>query len=127
MPLCFGDVVSEADARRLNTSAPSRADIQHAVEFFRAAWAGDNSRILVTCDYGASRSPALAYLFLADQLGAGQEDKAFQLMLALRPDAVPNGLVVRLGDLLLGRHGALLKPLKQLYAQMNAELFPSAR
>jgi predicted protein tyrosine phosphatase len=124
LQLKFGDVVSEADARSLKTTAPSIDDIRQALQFFRSAWSDSNSRILVSCDYGASRSPALAYVFIADQLGAGRETEAFRLLLEIRPDAVPNGLVVRLGDVYLKRGSALIAPLKELYAKINAELFP---
>jgi predicted protein tyrosine phosphatase len=127
LQLRFGDVVSEADARSLKTTAPSIDDIRQALQFFRSACSDSNSRILVSCDYGASRSPALAYVFIADQLGAGREAEAFRLLLEIRPVAVPNGLVVRLGDAHLKRGGALIAPLKELYAKINAELFPKQK
>jgi predicted protein tyrosine phosphatase len=127
LQLWFGDVASEADARQWKTSAPTIGDVQQTLEFFREAWATEHSRILVTCDYGASRSPALAYLCIADQLGPGREDEALRWMLEIRPDAVPNGFVVQLGDTLLKRRGALLGPLKELYAKINAELFPNSQ
>jgi hypothetical protein len=66
----------------------------------------------------------LAYLFIADQFGTGREAEAFSLMLDMRSVAVPNGLVVRLGDAFLKRNGALLAPLKEFYTKINAELFP---
>jgi len=127
LQLVFGDVVSEADARLLKTTAPSIGDIQRAFQYFRGAWSVPKSRILVSCDYGASRSPALAYGFIADQLGAGKEAEAFKLLLDIRPDAVPNGFVVRLADTYLSRNGALVVPLKELYDKINAELFPKQR
>ena len=121
--LWFGDVASEADAASYNTTAPGINDIERALSFFRAAWAGGNAKILVTCDYGASRSPALAYICIADCLGPGREADAFNAMLDIRPDAVPNGLVVRLGDIFLERKGALFEPLKALYNKIDEELF----
>jgi len=123
LQLRFGDVYSEADARRWNTTAPSMEDIHKAVGFFREAWAIEDSKILVSCDQGASRSPALAYLCIADQLGSGREEEALQLVLKIRPEAVPNSLVVRLGDAFLGRDGGLLEPIKEFYAKINDELF----
>ena len=123
LQLWFGDVTSEADAKRWKTKAPTIEDIQQAVDFFRKAWAMGNSKILVSCDYGASRSPALAYLFIADQFGAGREAEAFSLMMNIRSGAVPNGLVVRLGDAYLKRGGSLLAPLKDFNAKLNVELF----
>jgi predicted protein tyrosine phosphatase len=118
--LFFGDVISEADAKNWKTTAPTAADVRYALEFLHSAWDVPHSRILITCDYGASRSPALAYVFIADQLGPGREAEALGQVLEIRPDAVPNGQVVRLGDALLGRSGALLRPLRQLHAKLNA-------
>jgi len=122
LQLRFGDVVSEADARAWGTKAPTTGDIGRGLEFVRAAWNSAESRVLVHCDYGASRSPALAYVFAADHLGPGREAEAFDLILRIRPDAVPNRLVVRLGDDLLGRDGALLGPLLRLYRRLDEEL-----
>jgi predicted protein tyrosine phosphatase len=77
--------------------------------------------ILIHCDYGASRSPALAYVALANELGEGSGEKALQIILNIRPDSVPNKMVVQLGDALLKRNGELLKPVYELYRQINEE------
>ena len=122
LQLWFGDVFSEADAKQFNTKPPAIEDIRRALHFFREAWEQSDSQILFCCDYGASRSPALAYVCLADQFGAGREDKAFACVMAIRPNAVPNSMVVRLGDVELGRNNALLKPLRDLNAKINREL-----
>jgi predicted protein tyrosine phosphatase len=44
------------------------------------------------------------------------------MVLDIRPVAVPNALVVQLGDAYLKRNGALTAPLRGLYAKINAEL-----
>jgi predicted protein tyrosine phosphatase len=122
LQLWFGDVISEADARQCRTKAPTNEDVQQALEFFRAAYLSPDSKVVFSCDYGASRSPALAYVCLADQFEAGRESDAFDLILKIRPNAVPNKLVVQLGDSLLGRKGALLSPLRSLYSKINEEI-----
>jgi len=122
LQLWFGDVISEADAQQCRTKAPTIQDIRKAVEFFRSARRLPEAKILVCCDYGASRSPALAYVCVADHLGNGWESEALALVLEIRPNAVPNRLVVELGDAFLGRHGALLQPLKQFYSRLNEEI-----
>jgi predicted protein tyrosine phosphatase len=124
LPLQFGDVVSEADAERWKTRAPNGEDVRQALEFFRDACSAADSRVLISCDYGASRSPALAYVLMADQFGPGREAEAFRLIVEIRPTTVPNGLIVRLGDAHLMRGGALLAPLMEFYETLNAELFP---
>jgi predicted protein tyrosine phosphatase len=125
LQLWFGDVVSEADARRGRTQAPTVEDVRHGVEFFRTAWQSGESLVLISCDYGASRSPALAYVCIADQLGPGRESEALSVVLKIGPDAAPNRLVVELGDTLLERKGALLKPLLELYSEINEEISKS--
>lgn len=124
LQLWFGDVISQADAKRCKTRAPDVEDLRRAVEFFREACADPHSKVLITCDQGASRSPALAYVLIADQSGPGCEASAFDVMLEIRPVAVPNSLVVRLGDTFLQRKGALLTPVRDFYTKINAELFP---
>ena len=117
LALSFGDVVSESDALQCKTKAASSDDIRQSIVFFRAARKQQETvSLLITCDYGASRSPALAYVLLADQYGDGYEVDALNSLLAIRPDAVPNLLVVSLGDQLLRRNGALLAPLQDYFS-----------
>ncbi len=122
MVLSFGDVISEADAVRCRTKAPTMDDVRRAVEFVTEAWRSPQARVLIHCDYGASRSPALAYVAVAKAMGSGAEPGCLQMILELRPSAVPNRLVVELGDRLLSRQGALLVPLKELYRRVSIEL-----
>jgi predicted protein tyrosine phosphatase len=122
LQLWFGDVISEVDAKRCGTKAPTITDVREALIFFRDAWRAAKTKILIQCDYGASRSPALAYVCVADQLGAGQESVAFEIVMKIRPNAVPNKLVVELGDQELARNGGLLQPLRELYSKINEEI-----
>lgn len=120
--LYFGDVISEADAVQCKTRAPNTEDIRAAVEFTYRAWSTDTANILIHCDYGASRSPAVAYVALAHKLGPGAEEVALKIIEEIRPEAVPNKLVVQLGDDLLRRKGALIVPLNKMFAALNAEI-----
>lgn len=119
--LHFGDVVSEADARQCSTRAPSTEHIASAVQFARTAWSSGGG-LVIHCEYGTSRSPAMAYVIVADRLGLGCEAQALNVMFELRPCAVPNKLVVALGDKFLNRGGKLLEPLHAFYAEVNREM-----
>ncbi len=123
LSLQFGDVISEADAKQCRTTAPKSEDIASALTFVRQAVALKPVSLLIYCNYGASRSPALAYVLLADHLGLGKESHALETILKIRPQAVPNKLLVKLGDDALQRKGALLAPLQDLYRKINRELF----
>lgn len=122
LQLSFGDVVSEADAIACRTKAPDLNDIRQAIVFCRLAYLRQDSRILISCDYGASRSPALAYVILADQMGSGREFEAFEMILQTRPDSVPNSRVVMIGDKLLGRNGTLMNALRAFYGEIESSL-----
>lgn len=119
LQLCFGDVVSVADAINCKTKAPDINDLNKALVFSRQAFISPESSNLVTCDYGASRSPAVALVILADYLGKGNEKEALKQVLEERPDSVPNNYVVELGDALLKRHGALRAALDELYKEIT--------
>jgi len=58
LPLWFGDVISKADAEYYRTKMPQPEDLRQAILFFRKVWKSNGSSILISCDYGASRSPA---------------------------------------------------------------------
>lgn len=109
----FGDVHSVADAKKWNTQPPTIGDIKLALDFTSAAFHLINHKILFHCDYGASRSPAMAYVCLANFLGKGAEKEAFDTVMAARPDAMPNAYIVSLGDSLLHRQGQLTRALME--------------
>lgn len=119
LQLCFGDVFSEQDAIDCKTQAPNLEALQRALYFTRKAFADVEVKILFSCGYGASRSPALALVVLSDYLGAGSEKEALRQIIEIRPCAVPNSFVVKLGDVLLQRHGALRSSLDELNKEIE--------
>ena len=60
----------------------------------------------------------MAYVMLAALQGAGRESESFARIMEIRPEAVMNALVVRLGDELLRRSGALLEPMRRYDRQI---------
>lgn len=66
-------------------------------------------RLLVHCHAGRCRSPAIALLFFAWELGAGRENEAVERINKLVPKAAVNLQVLRLADDLLNRHGDLFR------------------
>ncbi len=110
LELLFGDVFSEADAVACHTRTAGLNDIAKAIFFARQA-----ESLLITCDYGGSRSPAIAAVILADQMGAGREKDAIATVMKIRPEAVPNEWVVLQSDRYLDRNGSLLRALRESY------------
>lgn len=98
LTLLFDDLEVE------HATAPTAAHVAEALAFARAA----HGRLLVHCHAGVSRSGALGYALWADLFGPGREVEALDRLLAQRPEACPNGRLVRHADVALGRGGALL-------------------
>ncbi|MBP0443148.1 dual specificity protein phosphatase family protein [Roseomonas sp. SSH11] len=84
-----------------------RADIERALEFGRASASG--GRLLVHCNVGVGRSPAVALAIIADRLGPGREREALDELIRIRPQSVPNLHVLALADAILGRDVALVR------------------
>ncbi|MBD9593877.1 dual specificity protein phosphatase family protein [Ensifer sp. ENS07] len=86
-------------------------------EAMRPAAEHAESRILVHCHAGVSRSTAFAYGLIAHQLGAGREDEAFRALLTITRKPWPNRRIIEILDAALGRGGRLLAPLDVMRAR----------
>ncbi|MBD9373271.1 dual specificity protein phosphatase family protein [Rhizobium sp. ARZ01] len=82
----------------------------------------DDSRILVHCHAGVSRSTAMAYAFLAHRFGAGREGDAFAALLMVVNKPWPNRRIVEIIDAHLGREGRLLEPLDAMRSRHPCRL-----
>jgi predicted protein tyrosine phosphatase len=83
-------------------------------ETVRPAVERPDSRILVHCHAGISRSTAFALCLMAHRLGPGREEDAFAAFLQIVNKPWPNRRIVEIIDGHLGRRGALLAPLDEL-------------
>src|SRR6185295_3953560 len=96
--LCFHDI-EDAD----QATAPQRHDVAAGLAFARRH-AG--RRLLIHCFAGVSRSTAIAYAILIDRAGEAADARGvLDQLLAMRPQACPNRLMVRHADALLDRGG----------------------
>lgn len=104
---------------------PTMTQIADAIDFARSIVDGgclfDGPRvepplIAVHCEYGKSRSAAIALALLADHFGAGREhDAVNELMRSDTEDRMhPNPLVVNMADACLWRYGRLDAALAEL-------------
>lgn len=86
-------------------SSPARPEHVAAAISFARNFVG--RRLLIHCNAGLCRSPALALAVIADRMGPGREAEAVEALAAIRPGAAPNLLVLEIADRLLGRAGDL--------------------
>lgn len=76
----------------------------------------EQSRILVHCHAGVSRSTAFAYGILAHRFGSGREQEAFDALLSIVNKPWPNRRIIEIFDAHWQREGRLLAPLDAMRA-----------
>lgn len=99
--LAFEDVDDDA----LGVRVATRDQVEQAILFARTHSHGS---LLVHCLRGLGRSTAIALGIISDRFGPFAEANALQSLLELRPGAIPNLVVVKLADEVLGRQGRLI-------------------
>ncbi len=121
----FHDVLSRAEADALSAREPTAAIIREVLEYGRECLIesrAGSTHLIIHCTYGASRSPAVAYAILCLWLGKDREVKAKDLLLRIRPEAVPNILVIAHADKLLRREGKMVEAIQALNDQLIEEI-----
>jgi predicted protein tyrosine phosphatase len=98
--LAFEDV----DDDTLGVRVATRDQVAEALAFARTHAKGS---LLAHCFHGVGRSAAVALAIFSDRLGPGNERTALKQLLAIRPIATPNLVVVKLADSILQRQGDL--------------------
>jgi predicted protein tyrosine phosphatase len=88
--------------------APTRGQVEAILAFGRSL--PDDATLIVNCHGGICRSTAAALALLTQKLGADQAgiDDAVRHLRASRPRAMPNSLITRFADELLGAEGRLV-------------------
>ena len=97
------DDVIDADA----VAAPTRQQVQRILD-----WAKNlpqDSKLLIHCFAGVSRSTAAALAIKVQELGVDRIDDAILWLTHIRPQACPNPIIIKYADEILGANGKLLK------------------
>jgi len=104
---------------------PQPEHVEAILEFGRslmaAATAHEKAHLLVHCHMGVSRSTAAMVMLMAQSNPQEGEERIFERLLGLRPQAWPNSLMVAFADEQLGRRGRLITALGRLYAGQLAK------
>jgi predicted protein tyrosine phosphatase len=108
----FHDTSSEEPGRR----APVEDDLRQILGF--AANLKPEASVLIHCWAGISRSTAVAFAILCQSTGPGHETDCLESVLAVRPQAFPNALIVALADRILERQGAMQRACDELIERL---------
>jgi predicted protein tyrosine phosphatase len=128
LELRFHDIIAEAADR----IAPEREHVAALLGFGRDLLAEPprSRHLLVHCHAGISRSTAAMTLILAQALPDVPAPEIIAEVLRIRGKAWPNLRMIELGDAMLGRSGALIAAVPELYRhqlQRRAELGEAMR
>jgi predicted protein tyrosine phosphatase len=108
----FHDIRAEEPGRR----APVEDDLRRILNF--AADLQPEASVLIHCWAGISRSTAVAFAILCQSTGPGREIDCIECLLAIRPQAFPNALIVELADRILERKGAMRQACEKLMSRL---------
>lgn len=118
LDLRFHDIIDELPGYVF----PTPDHVAAILDFGQAmATEGESLRhLLVHCHMGVSRSTA-AMLMLIAQRHPGEEEKAVARLVAIRPQAWPNTVMVGYAEAALGTRGRLRDALRPQYRRVAAE------
>jgi predicted protein tyrosine phosphatase len=94
------------DVEYARPDAPDRDDVYRILLFSQSLTPQD--KILVQCRAGISRSTAIACAIVCQHSAPGEEMSAVRQVRKIRPQMLPNFLIIRLADEILQRQGKLI-------------------
>jgi predicted protein tyrosine phosphatase len=118
--LRFHDIVDPLPGQVL----PEPDDVAEILSFGRAleedAAGREQGHLLVHCHAGISRSTAAMTMLLAQTYPGEDEESIIERLVAIRPQAWPNGRMIGFADEQLGRGGRLSAAVSRLHARQMA-------
>ena len=109
--LTFDDIIRPREGE----VCPTKEQIESILEF--TADIKEGEKVLIHCHGGVSRSTAVAVIVLVQH--GDSPGQALARVLQLRKQAWPNELIIKFGDELLEKNGALIKFI-ELWMESNA-------
>jgi predicted protein tyrosine phosphatase len=100
--------------------APTREDVERLLVFGQEVAETPEAHLLVHCHAGVSRSTAAAALILMQANPEWSAGAALDAIAEIRPRALPNLLILELGDVLLGRNGEIAAAVSTIYRRVLA-------
>lgn len=117
----MGGLVGKALTRQGRNEHPSVDHAESIIQFGRGIPHG--SRVLTHCWAGVSRSTAAGFVLACLHMTA---DQAMDLILGLRPGAIPNRLIVRFADKILGAGGRMVAAIDDQRRGVNSRSIRSS-
>lgn len=101
-------IIKMNDVGSDETNPPTETTVKEGIDF-GVNEINKGKKLLVHCQMGFSRSPAMAYLILCNFM---EPIDAINYVYEIRPNIKPNSVIVEIGDKVLGLNGAAIKALQ---------------
>jgi predicted protein tyrosine phosphatase len=113
--LRFHDIIHPIPGMILPTPKDVEAILRFGDEVADAEAEQAEGHLLVHCHMGVSRSTAAMLTLMAQANPEESEDRLFERLVEIRPQAWPNSLMIDFADELLSRNGQLTEALRRHY------------
>lgn len=120
--LRFHDIIAPAEGLILPQPDHVEAVLRFGEEMIAGRAARMQAHLLVHCHMGVSRSTAAMVTLLAQTRPEENEDRLFERLTTIRPQAWPNSRMVEFADDLLARNGRLVDALRRHYGRQMQRL-----
>jgi predicted protein tyrosine phosphatase len=118
--LHFHDVIEPLAGMQLPRKEHVADILAFGLAFQREHGGRADAHLLIHCHAGISRSTAAMASLLLQAHPDETEDRIFERLTAIRPQAWPNSLMIGFADEILGREGRFTAALRRLYARRLA-------
>ena len=115
--LRFHDIINPIEGMILPKPEHVAAVLRFGKEIAAGSAERSEGHLLVHCHMGISRSTAAMLTLLAQTYPEENEDRLFERLTEIRPQAWPNSLMIGFADDLLSRNGRLTDALRRHYGR----------
>ncbi len=115
--LRFHDIINPIEGMILPEPEHVAAVLRFGDEVAAGSAGRSEGHLLVHCHMGVSRSTAAMLTLLAQTYPEENEDRLFERLTEIRPQAWPNSLMIAFADDLLSRNGRLIDALRRHYGR----------
>jgi len=115
--LRFHDIINPIEGMILPAPEHVEAVLRFGDEVAQDRGEGAEGHLLVHCHMGVSRSTAAMLTLMAQTHPEESDDRLFERLVEIRPQAWPNSLMIEFADGLLSRNGRLVDSLRRHYGR----------
>jgi len=115
--LRFHDIINPVEGMIMPAPEHVEAVLRFGEEVDQNRGEGAEGHLLVHCHMGVSRSTAAMLTLMAQTHPEESEDRLFERLAEIRPQAWPNSLMIGFADKLLSRDGRLVAALRRHYGR----------